>query len=221
MEHTLFQIGGFGVTSQMTTMLAITLLLVTVSYFGTRRMEKRPRGLQNALEKIVEMLYDFLSEQLGPELARTYLPFLGTMFLFIVLSNYSGLLPLAGRLPGLAPPTGCLSVTAGLALCTFGLTHFGGGRSHGLHYVEHFTKPAIFMLPLMLIEEIVRPVSLSLRLFGNIYGEETVTHEIFHMIPLLAPIVMNVLSLLLGFVQGMVFVMLSCIYLSGAAGEGH
>ncbi|MEG1537495.1 MAG: F0F1 ATP synthase subunit A, partial [Clostridiales bacterium] len=79
----------------------------------------------------------------------------------------------------------------------------------------------VFLLPLMLIDEFVRPLSLSLRLFGNIYGEEEVTAQLFNMVPLLIPLAMNALSLLMGFVQAMVFVMLSSVYIGGAAGEGH
>lgn len=218
----LFSIGPLEINSQMTTMLAITLFLVLVSFLATRRMSERPAGLQNAMEKVVEMLLDFFSGVIGYDLARRYLPYLATMFLFILASNYSGLLPLAGKLPGLAAPTSSLSVTAGLAICTFVMVQYAGVRHNGLKgYAHHFTKPIIVMAPLFILEEFIHPLSLSLRLYGNIYGEETVTEQIAHLAPLVAPIALQVLSLLLGFVQAMVFTLLSCIYINIAASEGH
>ena len=220
-SHTLFSIGPLQVNSQMTTMLAISVALILVCYFGTRNMRERPGRLQNALEKVVEMLLDFFAGVVGEDLARRYLPFLGTMFLFILFSNYSGLLPLAGKLPGLAAPTSSLSVTAGLAVCTFFTVQYAGFAANGLKgYAHHFTKPIVILAPLFLIEEFIRPLSLSLRLYGNIYGEEAVTEQIAHLAPLLAPIVIQVLSLLLGFVHAMVFTLLSCIYINIAASEG-
>ena len=218
----LFSLGPLQVNSQMVTLTAIVLLLVLVSFLGTRHMEERPHGLQNALEKVVEMLLDFFSDLMGEEMARRYLPYLGTMFLLILVCNYSGLLPLAGKLPGLAAPTSMLSVTAGLALCTFVVVQYAGVRANGLKgYSHHFTKPLVILCPLFLLEEIIHPVSLSLRLFGNIFGEETVTEQMALMAPVVAPLALNVLSLLLGLVQALVFTLLSGIYISMAASEGH
>ena len=224
-EHgsALFHIGSLGVTSVMVTMLAITILLSLICWLGTRRMTERPGKLQNILEKSVEMLDNFLTDIIGDKkLTRQYLPFLATLFIFILFSNYSGLLPLSGKLPGLAAPTSSLSVTAALAICTFVYTHYAGVKANGLGgYIKHFISPYAFLLPLLLLDEFVRPLSLSLRLYGNIFGEEEVTMQLFNMVPLGVPLVMNALSLLMGFVQAMVFVLLSSIYISGAASEGH
>lgn len=218
----LFSLGPLQVNSQMVTMTVLSALLVLVCFLGTRRMQERPRGLQNLLEKAVEMLLDLSTDIMGEDLARRYLPYLGSLFLLILVCNYSGLLPLAGHLPGLAAPTSMLSITAGLALCTFFVVHYTGIREHGLiGYSHHFTKPIIIMLPLFILEELIHPISLALRLYGNIFGEETVTSEIFHLVPLVAPVALNVLSLLLGLVQALVFTLLSGIYISMAAGEGH
>lgn len=218
----LFSLGPLQVNSQMVTLAVLSAVLVLICYLGTRHMEERPRGLQNLLEKAVEFLLDFFSEVMGPELARRFLPYLGTMFLLILFCNYSGLLPLAGKLPGLAAPTSMLSVTAGLALCTFFVVQYTGFHDHGLKgYSHHFTRPIAVLCPLFLLEEIVHPVSLSLRLFGNIFGEETVTEQLAQVIPVVAPLAMNVLSLLMGAIQALVFTLLSSIYISMAASEGH
>lgn len=218
----LFHIGPIEITSAMVTMAAITVILSVLAFLATRNMKLRPRGLQNVAEKIVEMLLNFIQGALDKEKARIYLPFLGTMFIFILVSNYSGLLPFAGHLPGLAAPTSFVSVTAALAICTFAMTHYSGIRYNGVGgYLKHFVKPFFFMLPFLLIEEIIRPVSLTLRLYGNVYGEETIAAEIFNLLPLIAPIILQALSVLLGFIQAMVFVLLSCTYIDGASGESH
>ncbi len=217
----LFQLGPLTITSTMTTMLAITLILSLVCFIGTRHMRLVPQGLQNVLEKAVEMLDGLISGILGAELSKKYFAILATLFIFIIISNYSGLLPLAGTLPGLAAPTASLSVTVGLATIVFCLTHYAGLRHNGLGYFKHFTKPYIFLLPLLLIEEFVRPLSLSLRLYGNVFGEETVTHQFFDILPLGLPLIMNALSLLMGGIQAFVFVLLACIYIQGAAEGGH
>ncbi len=192
---TLFEIGAFHVNSVMTTSLAITAVVSVVAIAGTRNLKERQ--------------------------ATAFLPVLGTLFLYIIISNYSGLLPLAGELPGFQPPTGTLSCTVGLALVTFLATQYGGFKYHGVHYLGHFVKPVAPLLPLMLLEEVTHPLSLSLRLFGNIYGEETVLHQVSGLIPLGAPIVIMGLSLLFGFIQALVFTMLSAIYIDTATSAGH
>ena len=102
------------------------------------------------------------------------------------------------------------------------MVQYTGFHDHGVKgYSCHFTKPIIVLCPLFLLEEIVHPVSLALRLFGNIYGEETVTEQLAQVIPVVAPLAMNVLSLLLGAIQALVFTLLSGIYISMAASEGH
>ena len=106
-------------------------------------------------------------------------------------------------------------------MVTFCATHIGGFKYNGVHYLGHFVKPVAPLLPLMLLEEVIHPLSLSLRLYGNIYGEETVLHQVSGLLPLLAPIVIMGLSLLFGAIQALVFTMLSAIYIEAATGAGH
>ncbi|MCL2496036.1 MAG: F0F1 ATP synthase subunit A [Clostridiales bacterium] len=223
MEHggALFHIGPLDVTSEMTTMLGISILLVVICALATRNMKLIPGGLQNLVEKGVEMLDNFIGGLLSPELKKQYFPLLATIFIFILFCNYSGILPLAGHLNGLMGPTAVLSVTVSMAIVVFCTTHFAGVRAHGFGYLKHFISPYVFLLPLLIIEEFVRPVSLSLRLYGNIYGEEMVTSQLFGLFPIVVPVVMNVFSLLMGGIAAMVFTLLSCIYIEGAAGAGH
>ena len=224
MEHgaAYLHIGPLNIPSTWVTMLAICIGLIIFAKIATRNLLTRPQGIQNVAEKMIEMLQNFIGGIAGYTLMRKYFYFLATLFIFILISNYSGLLPLSGMLPGLAAPTSNLSMIAGLALCTFVMTHVAGVQGHGgLGYIKHFFQPVAFIFPLLILDELVRPVSLSLRLFGNIMGEETVAHQMAAMLPVLAPVVMQVLSVLMGFVQAMVFTLLASVYLSSAHGEEH
>lgn len=215
MEHGteyLFHIGPLGVTSYVTTQWGIMVIIAIVSIIATRNMKRLPTGAQNFVETIVEMLLNFFSGILGEEKARMCFPFLGTMFIFILMSNYSGLLPGAGHVHGLAAPSSTWSVTAGLALCVFFATHYFGIKVQGLKYFKSFAQPVFLMLPLNLVEQCVRPLSLSLRLYGNIFGEEMTLAVLLSLVPWFVPVTMMGLSVLLGFIQAVVFTLLSSIY---------
>ncbi len=215
----IFYIGSLGVTSAMTTMVAITVLTFLLCFFVRRRFTAGvPHGIQNVLEKIVEMIEDFLADLMGREMARRYFPLLASLFLFIIISNYCGLLPFSGEVDGFKAPTSSFSVTAGLAIIVFVATHYYGFKAHHWSYLKHFCKPVALLLPLMLIEELVRPLSLSLRLFGNIFGDEMVANQFFGLMPALLPVPVMFLGLLMGLIQAAVFMILAAVYISGAAG---
>ena len=186
MEHgsnVLFHICPLEVTSAVTTMWAIIAVLTLLSWLATRRLKEVPGPLQTAAEIAIEKLRDYYEGLLGRKNARKYFPVFATFFIFIIICNYSGLLPGAGHLKGFALPTASLSVTAGLAVAAFLTTHFIGVRERGLkHYLLSFAQPlylCVLMLPLNLIEQIIRPASLALRLYGNMFGEETVTENLY------------------------------------------
>ena len=226
MEETanvLFSIGPLQVTSTVTTMWAIILILTVLSWLATRNLKEVPGPLQNVAEMAVGSLRDFFEGTLGKEYSRKYFPVLGTFFVFIVVCNYSGILPGAGHFSGFAVPTACLSVTAGLGVVAFFTTHVIGIREKGLgHYLASFAKPlvlVVLMLPLNLLEQFIRPASLALRLFGNMYGEETVTEQLYEIFPIGLPLIMNVLSLIFCLLQAIVFTMLLSIYISEAVEE--
>ena len=219
----LFSIGPLQVTSTVCTMWGIILLLALVSFLATRRLKEVPGPAQNLAEMAVEKLQSFFSDSLGQKNTRKYFPVFATFFIFIIVSNYSGLLPGMGHVTGMALPTASLSVTAGLGVIAFFTTHVIGIRERGLkHYAASFAKPlylCFLILPLNIIEQFVRPLSLSLRLFGNMYGEETVTEQLYHIFPIGAPLIMQALSLLFCLLQAIVFTMLLSIYVSEAAEE--
>lgn len=218
--NVLFRIGPLEVTSTVTTMWAIIAVLGLISFLATRNLKEIPGPLQTGAEMAVGALRNFFEGTLGKEHTRKYLPIMGTFFIFIIVCNYSGILPGAGHLKGFAVPTACLSVTAGLGVVAFFTTHVIGAKERGLGpYLHSFAnvKPVILvvlMLPLNLIEQVIRPVSLALRLYGNLYGEETVTDQLYEIFPIGAPLIMQVLSLLFCFLQALVFTMLLSIYIS-------
>ena len=216
--NVLFSIGPLEVTKTVVSMWVIVAVLAIVSFLATRNLKTVPGKLQNLAEMALEKLLDFFGGIMGAENARRYFPIMATYFIFIVVANYSGLLPGAGSV--FAVPTACLSVTAGLAIVAFFTTHTIGIRRQGLsHYLLSFLKPFLLMLPLNLIEQVVRPFSLALRLYGNLYGEEMVSEQLGHILPIGLPVVMHVLSLLFCLIQAVVFTMLLSIYISEATGE--
>ncbi len=214
----LFSIGPLEVTRPVVTMWVIIAVLALVSFLATRRLKEVPGPLQNLAEMAVGKLRDLYSDGLNREALDKYLPVLGTFFIFIITCNYSGLLPGAGKL--FAVPTASLSVTGGLAVSSLLFTLYAGFRKKGLWgYFKTFLMPlpmCFLMLPLNLIEQAVRPVSLAMRLYGNIFGEETAVEQMGAVLPVLLPVIMQVLSLLFGAIQAIVFTKLVAAYLEEA-----
>lgn len=207
----------------------VALALCLIGYLGTRKRRRIPSGLQNALEMVVEGLERLLATQLGPHSAR-YVPFLITLFMFILFMN------LAGLVPGFISPTANLNTTLALAVVVFLTVQFYGISANGLWgYIKHFAgdvkgMPLVFALPVIallfplhIIEELVKPVSLSVRLFGNIFGEDMVIAQFNQMaeglptlfgIPIPVALPMTALAIFTSFVQALVFTLLSAVYLS-------
>ncbi|MGI5891118.1 MAG: F0F1 ATP synthase subunit A [Bacillota bacterium] len=211
----LFHIWGLGIDSSMVTMVAVSAILVIASFIGTRKMKMEPKGFQNIVETVVEKLYYFIDETMEGN-GKKYFPFIATLFLFILFSNYSGLLPFAGHLPGLAAPTASISVTVPLALMVFFSMFFFGIKERGVGFFKHYFYPIAFMFPLMILEDLIKPISLSLRLMGNIFGEEQVIGQFSSIFPIFLPLPFQALSLLLGFIQALVFMLLAAIYITEA-----
>lgn len=204
--------------------------LVTLAYLGARKPHLAPRGLQNVLEYLYESLDNFVCGIMGPR-GTAFTPLLGTMFLFILCMN------LAGLVPGLLSPTAYLNTTVALALTTFLAVQYHGVKAHGLKaYLAHFMGEPLWLAPLMLpvhlIGEVAKPLSLAIRLFGNIFGEDKVIiilvgfSPVLLFIPLPIQFPMMLFGIFTSFVQALVFTMLTTIYLTVATaheehGEGH
>ncbi len=211
--------GILDVTGEVVTMWIMLLLLTIISLIVKLRLKERPGKLQNIVETGVEYLDNFFSDILGKKKSRKYFTFLASLFVFIIFSNYSGMIPGVGLTDYVKAPTASLSVTAALGVITFIFLQVSGIRHNAKHYFKHFVKPIFIMLPLLLLDEIIKPASLALRLYGNIFGEEMVTEELYHIFPIGAPVVMMVLSLLFCALQAMVFTMLVSIYLDEVTEE--
>ncbi len=209
--------GVLDVTGEVITMWIIIALLTVLSVVLGKNLKERPGKLQNIVETGIEYLDNSFTANLGKQRARKYFYFLGSLFIFIIFANYSGLIPGVGLTKYLKAPTASLSVTAGLGICTFFFLQFSGMKAKGLKgYIKHFISPIIVMLPLLALDELIKPVSLSLRLFGNIFGEETVLEQLYEILPIGAPLVMMALSLLFCALQAIVYTTLVSIYLDEA-----
>jgi F-type H+-transporting ATPase subunit a len=194
--------------------ILVAAFLVVVLGLAARKRSLVPRGVQNVIELIIGFLEGLLVDIIGPE-GKKYLPMIGTVGLFILCSN------LLGLVPGLMSPTSKLNVTLGCALTVFVYYHYQGIKSNGLlKYLKHFSGPSPLLAPLMvpieLISHFSRPLSLSIRLFSNIFAEEVLIVVIASIIPYFLPLPFMVLSLFTGALQAFVFVLLACIYISGA-----
>lgn len=203
--------GVLDISAQTVTMLVIIAVTAVLSVIVTRSLKERPGKLQNVIEAGVEYLDNFFTDILGKKHARRYLFFLAPLFVFIMLSNYSGLVPGVGISKYFKAPTSSLSVTAGLSVCTFVFLQVAGFKAGPKHYLKHFLTPIV---PLLLLDELIKPASLALRLFGNIFGEETVLENLYGLFPVGPPIIMMALSLLFCAIQAMVYSMLTASYLN-------
>ena len=205
--------GILDVTGEVVTMWIMLFVITLISLIVKKNLKERPGKFQNVIETGVEYLDNFFTDILGKKKARKYFTFLASLFVFIIFSNYSGLFPGVGLTDYVKAQTACLSVTIALGVVTFLFLQISGIKHNAKHYFKHFVSPIVIMLPLLLLDEIIKPASLALRLYGNIFGEEMVTEELYHILPIGAPVIMMVLSLLFCALQAMVFTMLVSIYL--------
>lgn len=226
----LFELFGFHaspdhplVPDYMAMTLVIGLLITAVGFLVRSQLSvENPGKLQILLEDGVTAMNGILNEWI-PGSGSRYLPLIFAIGLFILLANYAGLVP------GLMAPTSNLNVTAGCALTVWVYYHYQGIRVQGLgSYLKHFAAPpgapiwmAPIMLPIELISHLSRVMSLSLRLFGNVFGEELVIAILFMIIPWLVPLPMMLLGLVTGGLQAFIFVLLAIIYLAGAVATEH
>jgi F-type H+-transporting ATPase subunit a len=176
-------------------------------------------GLRNLFELITDATFNMMAGVMGENKARQFLPLIGSLALFILFSN------LLALIPGFAPPTDTLKTNVALAVLVFLATHFYGVKEHGLPYFKHFAGPFLPLAPLMILIEIIshlaRPVSLALRLMGNMASDHKVVFTFFTLIPILVPVPFLVLGILVSIVQALVFCLLSTVYISMAVAHDH
>jgi F-type H+-transporting ATPase subunit a len=204
-----FTLGPLAVTSTVVTTWVIIALAGIVSWSCTRRLRLEPGRVQTALEGVVGVIEAAVGEVAG-EHTRLIMPFVGSLWIFLVLAN------LAGLVPGIHSPTRDLSATASLAFLVFLSTHWFGIRSEGLGpYLRHYLTPSPILLPFNLISEITRTIALAVRLFGNMMSLEMAALLILVVAGFLAPIPILMLHIVEALVQAYIFGMLALIYICG------
>ncbi len=190
----------------------VMLVLVTASWAlarGLRSDGTLTRG-QNLLEAVVSLLLSQIREVSGQR-PHPVLAFVGTLFLFIVVSNVLSIVP------GYRAPTGSLSTTTALALCVFVAVPVFGIRRHGLrHYLRQYAEPSLLVLPFTLVGELSRTLALALRLFGNMMSGTVIAALLLGLAPLVFPAIMQAFGLLIGVIQAYIFAILALVYIASA-----
>lgn len=224
-NHFYWHIGNLKLHGQvfLNSWIVIALLLM-VSVLATRNPSNIPTGVQNLMEYCWEYLRDLAKSQLGEKEYRPWLPFVGTLFLFIFVCNWSGaLVPWKLiRLPEgeLAAPTNDINTTVALALLVSLAYFYAGFKKSGLGYFAKYVQPTPILLPIAILEDFTKPLSLSFRLFGNILADELVVAVLVFLLPLVVPIPIMLLGLFTSAIQALVFATLAAAYIHEAL-EGH
>jgi F-type H+-transporting ATPase subunit a len=199
-------------------LLVVALIMVTVAVLRGRLSAENPGKVQQVFELIYEFIADTIS-QVGVNHGERFIYYIGTIFIFILSMN------LIGMIPGLDAPTNYIPVTVGLAVVTFFYYNIAGFNELGIGYLKQFMGPvawlAWFMIPIELISHFVRPLSLSVRLYGNMFAGEQVTGVFLSLTFLVIPVIFMLLHIFVALVQTYVFTLLTTIYIGGAVSHEH
>jgi F-type H+-transporting ATPase subunit a len=224
-HHLYWRLGNLQLHGQvfLTSWFVIGLLLIA-AIAATRNVQRIPSGIQNLMEYALEYIRELTKNQIGEKEYRPWVPFIGTLFLFIFVSNWSGaLLPWKLiHLPSgeLAAPTNDINTTVALALLTSLAYFYAGFRKRGLGYLAKYIQPTPILLPINILEDFTKPLSLSFRLFGNILADELVVGVLVLLVPFIIPMPVMLLGLFTSAIQALVFATLAAVYI-GEALEGH
>jgi F-type H+-transporting ATPase subunit a len=225
-QHWYWHIGNLKIHGQVITVSwFVFLVLIIAALAATRNIQKIPNGMQNFMEYVYEFVRDIARGQLGEKDYRPWLPFIGTLFLFIFVSNWSGaLIPWKLiKIPEgeLAAPTNDINTTVALALLTSLAYFYAGLSKKGLGYFSHYIEPIPALLPIKILEDFTKPLSLSFRLFGNILADELVVGVLVFLVPLLVPLPIMGLGLFTSAIQALVFATLAGAYIHEALEDTH
>lgn len=193
------------------------ILLAAIAVRGA--MALKPAGFTNLVESILDVFVGLLDDTMGSDKGRQVFPFIAALGLFILFSNWLGLVP------GFGAPTGNINTTLALAIPVFIYTHYLGIKNHGAGYVKHFMGPigwlAPLMLPIELISHLARPMTLAVRLFGNMVAKHYILAILMILSPWFIPSAILALGTLVGVIQAYVFILLSTLYFAGAVEHAH
>jgi F-type H+-transporting ATPase subunit a len=205
-----FTLGSISIGLSLITTWGIMLIIAFIAWLSTRQLDMQPDSLQTTAESIVVVI-DGAIAAVAPEHGRQIMPFIATLWLFLIIAN------LVGLVPGLHSPTRDLSVTSALAILVFFSVHWFGIKTLGLKsYLHHYLTPSPILLPFHIISEFTRTLALAIRLFGNMMSLEMAAMLILLVAGFLAPIPILMLHIIEALVQAYIFGMLALIYLAGA-----
>jgi F-type H+-transporting ATPase subunit a len=209
-DMTSFTIGILTIHTSIISTWGVMVFIISLVWLGTRNMQMFPSGVQTVIEAIFEVIEQAILE-VAPEHGRQIMPFIATLWVFLIIAN------LVGLIPGLHSPTSDLSVTSALAILVFLSAHWFGIRTQGLKkYLHHYLQPTPMLLPFHIISEFTRTLALAIRLFGNIMSLEMAAMLIVLVAGFLAPIPILMLHIIEALVQAYIFGMLALIYLASA-----
>jgi len=228
-KHLYWQFGNLAVHAQVLIVSWIVMGVVIVAAIigsSTAKADQRvPAGFQNFMEYALEYVQSIAKDQIGEKHYREWVPFVGSLFLFIFVSNWSGaLIPWKLiKLPEgeLSAPTGDINTTVALALLVSLAYFYGGLKKRGLEFFTRYVQASPFLLPLWVLEDFTKPLSLSFRLFGNILADELVVAVLVFLVPLVVPLPLMALGLFTSAIQALVFATLAGAYIHEALESEH
>jgi F-type H+-transporting ATPase subunit a len=235
--HAVWQFWGMVFNSDTVISSLIVSLILVIFAFSARFFIIRKNKYISGMQAACELLYVFsmsISEGVMGAKGKKYASFIASLFIFILVANVFGILPVTEvvtlffgkwfvHVPALEAPTADINTTAALALTVFFSVHFFGIRERGLSYFKRYFSPNPVFLPLNLMEELAKPLSLAIRLFGNTFGKATIVIILVSLMafPLIYPIPFLALGLFIAFVQAYIFALLTTFYIASAISEGH
>lgn len=205
----IFELGAIQLTSTVVTTWVVMAITGCFAWLATRRLQLKPSRVQTLIEAVVSVIEQSI-RGVAPQHVKQILPFIGTLWVFIVIAN------LIGLIPGVHSPTRDLSATAALAFLVFLSVHWFGIRTQGLkNYLLHYLQPSPILLPFHLISELTRTIALAVRLFGNMMSLEMVALLLLMVAGFLVPVPILMLHIIEALVQAYIFGMLALIYVAG------
>jgi F-type H+-transporting ATPase subunit a len=220
-KHFYWNIAGYLVHGQVFVVIwFVVAILLIFSFLGTRDANRIPHGWQNFMESALDFVIDIARNQLGESFYREWIPYIGTLFFFIFGSNWAGaVVPWKLiELPSgeFAAPTNDINTTVALALLTSFSYFYAGLSKKGLGYFKRYVNPLPLLLPINILEDFTKPLSLSFRLFGNVLADELTITVLTGLVPLVIPLPIMLLGIFAGSVQALIFSTLAAAYIAEA-----
>lgn len=220
-KHFYWDLAGFLIHGQVLVVIwFVALVLAVLSVLGSSNAERIPHGFQNFMEAAVDFVTDIAKDQLGESFYKEWIPFIGTLFFFVFGCNWAGAIvpwKLIELPQGeLAAPTNDINTTVALALLTSSAYFYAGLSKKGIGYFKRYVQPIPLLLPINILEDFTKPLSLSFRLFGNILADELTVTVLTSLVPLVVPLPIMLLGIFAGSVQALIFSTLAAAYIAEA-----